>query len=182
MTTDTATSEWVTLPREIAERHPLYGIGGWMITVILRCASIPITVGPALVPLYAAASQIDHADPIYPYILAEIPIRAFLVVWAIANVFLIFSRNRFFPRSYIGYLLFLSAFIVFDAYANLFVAPQANGEPSKAFYDVTRIVGSVLGTGVWIVYAIVSRRVNVTFLGRVRSDDPVLRQSVAEVF
>lgn len=81
---------------------------------------------------------------------------------------------------------FSAVVVVGDTVVTKYVM-DAIGQPSEwsTIFDtetVREIGRSIVAAAVWIPYTFVSRRVNVTFLNRVRNDDPLLRENMAEVF
>jgi len=64
---------------------------------------------------------------------------------------------------------------------------EAIGQPMSTaeIFDaesVREMGRAIIGAAIWIPYAIVSRRVNVTYRNRVRPDDPLIQKSTAAVF
>jgi hypothetical protein len=177
---------WATVPLEIAKRHALYGVGGWLWLVVLGNVISPIRIALSLGPLY---SSIDYAN-LHPrlaaFIYGEIVFNAIVVLWSVANLFLLFSKHRLFPRSLVGLLAFSSVFVPLDAFVARWVTDSiGQAMPWEEVFDtdtVREIGRSIVGAAIWIPYALMSRRVNVTYLNRVRADDPLLRENAAEVF
>ncbi len=179
-------SSWTTLPLEIAKRHALFGVAGWLYLVAIGCIVTPLRAGASLGPIYAGIDYAALHPTLSAFIMIEIFVNVVVILWAIANLFLLFGKHRFFPRSYAGMLGFSTVVVVGDTVVTKYVM-DAIGQPSEwsTIFDtetVREIGRSIVAASVWIPYTFVSRRVNVTFLNRVRSDDPLLRENVAEVF
>lgn len=182
----TEESPWVRLPLEIAQKHQLYGIGGWLTLVILGCLASPIRIVASLGPVYA---QLDFASlhpTLLAFIVVEIALNALVVLWSLGNLFLLFNKNPLFPTSYVAMLAFSAAFVTLDVVVVKSIMDSI-GQPmawNEAFDpETTREVGrAIMGAAIWIPYALVSRRVNVTYLNRVRPTDPLIKESTASVF
>jgi hypothetical protein len=177
---------WVNIPVEIAKHHTLYGVGGWLVLIAIGTVVAPIRIVASMGPLY---SSIDFAaiDPMLrTFIFVEIAGNALIALWSIGNAALLFTKHRHFPRSFALFLGFSAVFIVGDLFATKLIT-DAIGQPmpwSEVFDAETsrEVIRSLLGAAIWIPYSFVSRRVNVTFLNRVRGDDPLLKENVAAVF
>jgi len=179
-------NSWTTVPLEIAKRHSLYGVAGWLYLVALGCVLTPLRSATSLAPIYAGIDFAALHPTLSAFIVIEIALNAAVILWAVANVFLLFGKHRLFPRSYAGMLAASGVLVVGDTVATKFVM-DAIGQPMawNALFDAETIreVGrAIVVAAVWIPYTFISRRVNVTFLNRVRGDDPLLRENVAEVF
>lgn len=182
----TGDARWATVPPEIAKQHPLYGVGGWLILVAIGMIAAPVRILVTLAPVYGAIDYASLHPTMFAFVLGEIAVNAVLVLWSIANMFLLFSKNPLFPRSWIGLMALSAVFVPADAVITKLVVDSI-GQPmdwGQIFdLDTTREIGrAIVGAAVWIPYALISRRVNVTFLGRVRADDPLLREGVAKIF
>jgi hypothetical protein len=177
---------WTTVPLEIAKRHTLYGVSGWLYLVALGCILTPLRSAASLGPIYADIDFAALHPTLSAFIVIEIVVNAAVILWAAANVFLLFGKHRLFPRSYAAMLAVSGFLVVGDTVATNFVM-DAIGQPLEwsALFDqeTIREVGrGIVVAAIWIPYTFISRRVNVTFLNRVRGDDPLLRENVAEVF
>lgn len=184
--TMTADGRWSTVPLEIAKQHPLYGVGGWLILVVIGLIASPVRILAMLVPIYGSIDYASLHPTMLAFVLGEIAINAVVVLWSLANLFLLFNKSAWFPGSWIGYMALSAVFVPADAVVTKFVVDSI-GQPMgwDQIFDpeTTReVMRSIIGAAVWIPYAFISRRVNVTFLNRVRGDDPLLREGVAKVF
>lgn len=168
---------WVHVSPEVAKRHPLYGAQGWLYVVMLGCVVAPVRIIWMLFPVY---SSIDFSvlHPLFTtFIFVEIGINALVVLWSLANLWLLASVNRWFPTSFVTIAAFSVAFLTVDAVAVKFIM-DATGQAmswSDAFdAETAREIGrTVVYASVWIPYMFISRRVNVTYRHRVRADDPL---------
>lgn len=175
-----AASTWTTLPRDLAEQHPLYGIGGWMLVVLLTCAAAPLRAIFHIVPL-TSLEYTSFRQDIATLIAAESFAVAVRGLWGVLNMFLILRKHSAFPPSYIAsWLAFAGLFI-----ADLVVSYSLLGQVVVAKFSTPAgagiVAGVIIGTGVWTSYAWSSRRVNVTFRHRVPMNDPMLRNATAAV-
>jgi hypothetical protein len=173
-----AQTGWVDVPFEVAKRHELYGPQGWLYLVMLGCIVAPVRIGFTLYPIY---SDIDFSalQPLLAtFIFVEVAINAIVIVWSIANLWLLASINRWFPTSFVALLAFSVVFLTLDAVAAKFVMDATGGSMTwaEAFEpETSREIGrSVFTAAVWIPYMFVSRRVNVTYRHRVRANDPLV--------
>lgn len=177
---------WTTVPLEIAKRHALYGVAGWLYLVAIGCIVTPLRSIVSLGPIYAGIDYASLHPTLSTFIIVEIALNAAIILWSVANIFMLFGKYALFPRSYAGMIGFSAVLVTGDAVATKFVM-DAIGQPStwESIFDqeTIREVGrSIIAALVWIPYVFISRRVNVTFLNRVRGDDPLLRENAAAVF
>jgi hypothetical protein len=186
MATNDGTDGWVALPLDIAKQHPLYGVGGWLILVAIGTVVTPIRIAIGLVPLYTTIDYATLHPNLFAFILAEIALNAVFILWSLTNLLLLLSKHRWFPRSFAAAIAFSVIFITLDAVASKFIMDSIEQPmPWDKVFDpetLREAVRSVVAAAIWIPYSFVSRRVNVTYLNRVRGDDPLLLQSVARVF
>ncbi|HET7306614.1 MAG TPA: DUF2569 domain-containing protein [Gammaproteobacteria bacterium] len=75
--------------------------------------------------------------------------------------YLFFSKKKFFPRLYIGLLLFTLAFILVDAAAVTAVFPKILMFGPDT---VQQFLRSLVAAGIWIPYVRRSKRVKATFV------------------
>lgn len=180
------TSGWTTVPVEIAKRHKLYGVGGWLILVAIGCVAMPIRSVISLGPLYSGIDFSSVHPTLSAFVVTEMALNAVFIIWALGNLFMLFNKHVLFPRSYAAMIAFAGIFVIGDAIATKYIM-DAIGQPVGWDWifdaETSREIGrSVVAAAIWLPYVFVSRRVNVTFLNRVRNDDPLLRENVAEVF
>ncbi len=186
MTVTTADGHWANIPLEIAKQHPLYGISGWLRLVVIGLIATPARILVTLVPIYGSIDYASLHPTMLAFVLGEIAINALIILWSLANLFLLFTKKALFPKSWIGLMAVSAVFVPADAVITKLVVDSI-GQPmewSQIFDSETsrEVIRAIVGASIWIPYAIISRRVNVTFLNRVRRDDPLLREGVAKVF
>jgi hypothetical protein len=186
MSTMTEDGSWATVPREVAKQHPLYGISGWLILVALGLILTPLRIAAELAPIYTSIDYASLHPTMTAFVVGEILVNAIVVLWSLANVLLLFTKSELFPRSYIALLATSAVFVPLDAVATKLVTDSIGQTMQwSQIFDpdtIRETFRAIVGAAIWIPYALVSRRVNVTFLNRVRGDDPLLRESVSRVF
>jgi hypothetical protein len=177
---------WVALPLDIAKQHPLYGVGGWLILVAIGTIVAPIRIAIGLVPLYTNVDYATLHPNLFAFIIAEIALNTVFVLWSLTNLLLLLSKHPWFPRSFAATIGFSAVFVTLDAVASKVVMDSIEQPmPWDQVFDpetLQETVRTIVAAAIWIPYTFVSRRVNVTYLNRVRGDDPLLLESVARVF
>lgn len=174
------------MPLEIAKQHPLYGVGGWLILVAIGIIATPVRMILEIGPIYSAIDFSNLHPMLFAVILGELTINAALVLWSLANMFLLLSKHRMFPTSWIGQLavaavlgplsLFATDLALDSIGQHLDWSQLAKG---GVFTDMFR---ALIAAAIWIPYALLSTRVGITFLNRVRVDDPLLKRAIQQVF
>ena len=148
------------------------GIGGWLLLLAVGVCLSPIRIGAEIVrglrPLEAATwhavttpgTRAYH--PLFgPLIVGELVVNVVLLVWAVALVYLFFTRRRAFPVAMIAFLIARVVAQVADAGVALMI-PAAAARMGPATYG--GIASGVLVALVWVPYLIKSRRVELTFV------------------
>ena len=155
---------WTYLWQELAERHPLHGIGGWT-GLLLAQLVVGTTLGVFALATFVV---IVGRDSVIDVMLSPVPLLfgALIIVEAlqIACLVLLLMRSRAFPVCFTIFAVWSAAFVVL---ANLLLGP-----------DVRSIASLITVLG-WTVYIVVSVRVNVTFRRRVERDDDWLNKGLA---
>ena len=172
---------WTTLPRSVAEHHPLYGIRGWLIVLVMICVliSFRITVPVNILLRYQFTGTFSNVETA---LALEVAANAILGLWGIANIFLIFKKHSAFPVSYMALCI---AFAIYTAAHTLAVLSLRDPSVSGA-----RLAGQVTGSimfviiwsATWVSYVQRSIRVAVTFRNRVPATDPFLATAFNNVF
>jgi len=151
----------------------LKGLGGWLIVVGLGLLIAPISL---CIFLYSTYSEIftdgiwemltmPESEVFVPYfgvmLITEICVNILLLFAIIYTGYLYFSKNKSFPKWYVGIMVFSIVFIILDAFAVSSILPD-----TKVFdKDTLRELGrSLLGAMIWIPYMRVSKRVKATFV------------------
>ena len=165
-------ADWMTVPRDVATRHPLFGLGGWMIGVMLCSALYAFNAATRLSVILRTDLSLLPPDA-GALVTTQWVANLVLAIWGAVNILLILLNHRAFPASFVGWWLGFAAFLFGDLLTvqsyKLF-APEV----SYARY-LGRVVGTLLFASPWIPYLWMSRRANVTFRSRVWPDDPILR-------
>jgi hypothetical protein len=152
------TGSWAYLPEALARQHPLHGIGGW--TAVLLALLIVGAIYGAWGLLRLADALGAGAGPIALLVFALL-----LAIEAlnIAVIVLLLQKSRAFPVCFIvlaglGLALTLGALLLGTA-------------------SVGRMVGLAANL-VWLLYVILSSRVNLTFLNRLPREDDWLKRGL----
>lgn len=170
---------WVSISPELAKTHPLYGFGGWLILAAIGHFLSPIRAAIELYPVY---SQVEYGTlpPEFQTLLyVEIALNALFMIWSWANIVLMVTLNRFFPASWIALAIGSLILMVGDAIA-VKTLLDSLGQPMtwEEVFDpdtIREIARTVVSAAIWIPYALIAKRVNVTYRHRVRADDPILK-------
>lgn len=167
-------SSWIGVAPELAKAHPLYGIDGW-----LRFYLAALGVGLFLLfgKLHVMAN-LEHEvyNPVLGWFVKERPdsepfLNAGFVALALTVITWWQAGSRWF-----GFRIGASIYQLATPILVLLVVTR--GEPtSNQVADC--VIGTLLGSAIWITYLWRSRRVRVTFESKVRSDDPCLAPIVA---
>jgi hypothetical protein len=167
-----ARQDWVRVSAEQAQRHPLFGLGGWLRLVSLMLALTAIA-GP-LITVAVAAKVLALPPAMLPAGLVLIALLALGTAIAIGMAVLWFNRAPHFLSAYAE----LSAFsILLDFTADLLLQqwgplpPPYGNETSTPFTDM--VVSAVVSAVPWVLLWH-SRRYRVTFRHEVRRNDPIL--------
>jgi hypothetical protein len=148
------------------------GIGGWLYLVALGLCLTPLRLGAEIVrglrPLHPTTwhAVTTPGQPAYhplfgPLIVGELVTNVLLLIWAVALLYLFFTKRRSFPGTMIAFLI---ARLGVQA-ADLFVArliPAAAAAVGAGVYGA--LGGSALVVLVWVPYFLKSRRVAATFV------------------
>ena len=156
---------WIYLPPEIAAQHPLYGIGGWMILLLIQLVAGVVAGALAFAALGMLFTQnvIDAIISALPLLLGVLAIAEIL---HIACIVLLLMRSRAFPICYMVLAAWSAGFVIL---ANL----SLQGGPDF------RSIASLFSVLAWVVYIVVSTRVNITFRYRVEPNDEWLQRGLA---
>ncbi len=167
-----ASSSAVGPPPLPADWH-LQGLGGWLILVgiglclgpLVRCANLLLNwEGFFSMQTWQAVAlpESEQYHPLYtPLLIFELLCNVVLLGWNILAICLFFDRRRFFPRAYIGLLVFNAVFLLTDEIVGAAipsVAAAATGS-SKA-----TLLRALVMSAIWIGYMLTSRRVKATFV------------------
>ena len=167
-------SNWITLSQDKASAHPNYGIKG--AAAFLRTISVVLPgLGLFLQALSTLPQIISSRGSLLPvdYLLV-LPSIIFLL-WSGQNSINLGKHKAVFIRSFfaflaIGPIISISIQLIWIASAG----SQIRGENIAA-----GLLGIVLAwaiwAAIWVPYIVFSKRINVTLLNRVKSNDPFLQ-------
>lgn len=151
----------------MAEERNLEGLGGWLVLVGLGIIISPLFVIVQVFPVYSemfsngswaalTTSGTEAYNPLWaPILFGEMAINGGLVLAWIFIAFLFFSKNKSFPKWYIGILLFTLTFILIDALVIESVLPD---EPIFDAETATDLGRSLFVTLIRVPYMLVSKR------------------------
>lgn len=157
----------------MSEEKNLEGIGGWLILLAIGMIITPIREIMLLITIYpeifstgvweALTTQGNDAyNPLWaPILTGEILINCGLLLVWLYMAYKFFTKNRDFPKWYIGIAVFSLLFVVTDALALKLVLPN---EPVFDPDTIKEFMRSVIMVVVWVPYVLVSKRVKATFI------------------
>jgi len=136
---------WVTIGRDKARAHPLYGFGGWNWILLLLC------LGEGVMACVFIGDDLTS--------------RLVLALSLALSVTLVFSARIFRPLffAYAGLSIAVALFDTFLGIAHTMKIPIGSG-----------MSPSLMMTIIFVIYVRESRRINVTMCNRVKADDPFL--------
>lgn len=154
------------------ENEKLKGLQGWLILVGIGIVLSPIRIAILMLttypPIFANGSWAvlttpgnEYYNPLWaPIIIGEIAINCLQLLVSLYLAYLFFAKKAAFPYWYIGFSLFVTAFIVIDAFVVKLVLPN---EPVFDPDTTKELVRSLISCAIWIPYMLVSKRVKLTF-------------------
>ena len=154
------------------ETKNLEGLGGWLILVGIGVLFGPFRHFSELVPMYndiftdgtwemLTTPGNEGYHPLWSWLLmGEIITNSILFTLMLFAILLFFTKNRFFPKLWIGIIIFGTLFILFDALLVKLVLPN---EPIFDPDTTKELARSVVGCLIWVPYMFVSKRVKATF-------------------
>jgi len=169
---------WITLTREQAQQHPLYGLGGWS-ALLMVFLVLALLLGGAPLGYFdgellnIARQQSEATGRSIPELMAFFKgqsavaqTRSLLIAffWLNAGVFatsiyLLARKRPAFRATYVGGQAAVAAFGVYVA-------------NDTVELSVSDIVGIVAPSALWCWYVLVSQRIRVTTCGAVNDNDP----------
>ena len=166
-------SNWITLPQNNAANHPAYGIKG--AASFLRAVSVVLPGLGFLQSLGTLPQIISTRGSLLPidYLLV-VPYVVFFL-WSGQNAILLGKQNASFIRSFFA---FLAAGPVISISVQLIWLVNT-GSQAKAETLSVSLLSIILAWGIWaaiwVPYVLFSKRINITLLNRVKSNDPYLQ-------
>lgn len=156
----------------MSESENLKGLGGWLWLVAIGIVFAPIQILMLLGGAWDIFSNgtwealTTPGSSSYnamwaPVIVGEIAFNIALILVWVYIAFLFFGKHRWFPKFYIGMLLFAVVFIPLDA---LIVQSMIPGAPLFDDESGKQFVRAIVGALIWIPYMLVSKRVKATFV------------------
>lgn len=167
---------------ESTMKNKYYGIGGWLIFVLLGLIITTVTniyyVISELILFFEPdtwesittyGSELYH--PLFaPFIIFEVFFNLIMSVGAIILVILMLRKSHLFPKLMILYLIgaFILQFVdMFLGYKVYFGVPIFEDIREEAFGEIlSATFGFVIYMAIWIPYFIKSKRVKATFLNK----------------
>ena len=148
-------------PDVVKDRHPLYGIGGWAVPLILG-----LVAGP-FVDLIMTINYAKHLPSRWQFIFYLRAIVGFATLWAALRL-----ANHKEDFQYVCTAVF-AGWLAFGTVLALVAAEGLSRRRSGVLLvEWTR---AAIPSGLWLLYVWRSKRVNVTCRSRVRPNDPFLQ-------
>ena len=170
---DIAVKKWVEVSRDVAEKHPSFGIKG--AAEFLRAASVVIPGFGLVNGIFGLSDIMKARGELIPidYILAAPCIIFFL--WSGKNAILLGKHSQYFIKSFLCFLV-SGPFISLGALTVwLNFSGYHHGDPKQLQIDVMSIILAwVAWSAIWLPYIIYSKRINVTLRNRVKANDDFL--------
>lgn len=147
------------------------GLAGWLILVAFGLIAGPFSLLRGLVDLYPSIFNVedwrlltDPGNPAYhpfwaPTLLFALFFNAVSLIFAGLLLVLFFKRRAAWRRAFIAYLISGIIGVFIDYYLTLQIPPALTAIPTPA----KGVVPSIIGSAIWIPYALVSTRVRSTF-------------------
>lgn len=166
-------NNWIMLTHDKASTHPAYGIKGAanflrVISVVLPGLGFLQAIGtlPQIITSRGSLLPIDY--------LLVLPSIIFFL-WSGQNAILLGKRKAVFIRSFfaflaIGPMISISVQLIWIANAG----SQAKSEDIAAGL-LSIVLAWAIWAAIWVPYVVFSKRINVTLLNRVKSNDPFLQ-------
>jgi hypothetical protein len=167
------------------DRH-LFGLSGWLVFVWIGVILGPLVSLGQLISTFVDVDLIawnqlttPDADSYHwlwaPLVLMETIFQSFMIPWLVLLAVLFWQKRSSFPVWYIATAVLSLGYEVLDTIGILLLP---DGTDSPVAKSVGQLVGSGIGSVVWIVYFLVSRRCAATF--RTRVDGSVIPLEGAE--
>jgi len=159
-----AKGRWVQLSEAEANRHPLFGLGIWLVGVALL---IVVGIARASIEIIDFWATTDHGG-LAAWIMAVL--RSGMALWAALILGLLLGRSRAFPANFAAYAMVNVIYLV------LFGLAFAHVTNNYVFYGVG---GAIAVNLLALAYVLYSARANVTFRRRVRAKRVRVKRAAA---
>ncbi len=159
----TGQRNWVRLSPEEAKRHPLYGIEGWLVVWL---AYLIVTIALTVLSVADPEQRLRLDQHYHQHARLVMSLNAAILVALVATFVLGVLRHRRFPAVAVATL---SADITLNVVLAIYLV--AMGSQAVRIFAITSILLSTAVRALMIGYILRSRRVNVTYLGRIRATD-----------
>ena len=163
----------IMMVQELKDAKTFEGLRGWLILIGMGVVLSPFRILAQLMPEYIniftdgtwqmlTTPGTEAYIPFWaPLIIGEILINLGYFIARLYLIYLFFSKRQFFPKFYIGLLVFGLLVLVTDSVLVKIIIPD---EPIFDKETIRELTFLVLGAIVWIPYMRVSRRVKATFV------------------
>lgn len=153
---------WVYIDEASARRHPLYGIKGWarFLWVVFVVLGPILGFGEFMKGILEAHKNAVTVTPIEVWTTVIQIIIFVLYGWFLA--YLLSYHKASFVFHYVIYSI-----VIFVLSGSVLILSEVTSEVTAAIKDI-------IGASIWLVYVLMSKRINVTTAKRVRADDPIL--------
>ncbi len=158
------TGRWVQLSEAQAVRHPLFGMGVWLVAIALLMVA---GIARALIEIVDFWATTDHGG-LAAWIMAVL--RSGMALWAALILGMLMGRSRAFPANFAAYSMVNVIYLV------LFGLAFAHVTNNYVFYGVG---GAIAVNLLALAYVLYSARANVTFRRRVRIKRSKAKQAAA---
>ena len=163
MTTMTGQRNWVQLSPADAKRHPLYGLEGWLVVWL---AYLIVTIALTILSIADPAQRLRLDQHYHQHASLVMSLHVIILIALIATFVLGVLRDRRFPAVAVATLSAdIALNIVLATYLYLM------GSQAVRVFAIVSILLSTAVRGLMIGYIVLSRRINVTYLGRIRATE-----------
>lgn len=152
--------------RDTVGRQPYEGLRGWLILVGIGVTLAPIrvtlTTFQTCMDVFANGKWDAITIPLMkPFIIVEIVTNMGMAIGATIAAYFFYTKNRNFPKLYIGIQIFSLILILLDAEVASRINPEIPMFDPETNREITR---ALIGTLIWVPYMLVSKRVKATFV------------------
>lgn len=157
----------------MSQEKSIEGLHGWLNLVAIGLILSPIRIGAAIMSTYppifstntwhilTTPGTVAYNSLWAPVIIGELLINCGVILIWLYLAYLFFTKNRNFPKWYIGMAIFTLVFIIADAFAVKMILPNA---PMFSPDTIKHLQQSMIMVAIWVPYMLVSKRVKATFI------------------